>query len=376
MPEEITIAENTVREEPAAPVRANFELLSDDKYLNDNINNVVEEKPTEAVEAPKDVVEEIVIEAEKPIEEEKPTEVVEEPLTVEAPELEELVIDANNDESAEGSWAYVAKLDGLTLKDDTLDAYKEALVAPYEEKLKAVESLTKEKVLANYDPKIRMIMELADAGMSYEDIIAPNTRVNEFKSMSQIDLVRKNIELTHTDWTPEMVDTEMEILSSVDGRLEHEHKKIILDLDKIEAENLAYRNELINKHKINSETNVLAKQKESVESVSKALNNMSKFMGFDLPEKARADMSSKMNNGSYDQLFNDPIAKAEFIAWKELGSKILKNSEAKSYAKGREEITKKLHNIPPIVSGGAGKPITSNVEGNFEKLKDDTYLNG
>ncbi len=379
MSEEIIVAQEVQREVVDAP-RKNFELLSNDTFLNGEINNVVEEKPTEVVETPKDVVTDLGLEAEKPVEEvkeevvveEKPTEVVEEKL-----ELDELSLETEtNQEAEEGSWAAIAKLDGFELKEDTLEAYKEAITSPYESKLKEMESLTTDKLLSKFTPEVKMLFDLAEAGLTIDQIVAPYTKLNELRSMSPAELVRLNLEGTKKDWSPEMIDAEMEILTAVDGRLEHEHKKLIVELDVMQKEEQDYRNGLIEKYKSNSENTLLTEKRNGVESVTKALNNMSVFMDQPLSPEVKQGLVERMNSGKYDQLFNDPKEKAEFITWKELGQKAQKNLVAKSYAKGKSEITNKLHNIPPVVTGGAGINTTQNTTGNFEKLKGDTYLNG
>jgi len=384
MTEETTAVQNNmIREESSAPARANFELLSDDTFLNSNYNEATEEsKPTETVkeDASKDEVKDLGLEPETKVEEAvKPAETKEEATTeTETLDLEPLSLEDNNsNEPEEGSWAYIAKLDGLELKEDSLDAYKEAITAPYEEKLREFESLTTEKLISKFeDPNVKMVFQLAEAGLTFDEIVAPFTKINEFKAMPALDLVRKNLELTHTDWTPDMIDSEMEILTAVDGRLEHEHKKIIVELDSIQREEQYRRQDIVNNYKVNAEKYAMQERVQNLESVSKALNNMSEFMGSPLTSEVKQGLTERMNNGKYDQMFNDPIKKAEFIAYIELGQKAQKNLEAKSYAKGRLEITKKLHNTPPLTSGGAGKSITTNTEGNFERLKGDTYLNG
>ena len=384
MTEETTSVQNdTIRDESSAPVRTNFELLSDDTFLNSNYNETTEEaKPTETTkeDASKDEVKDLGLEPETKVEEvAKPTQAKEESTTEnETLDLEPLSLEDNNsNEPEDGSWAYIAKLDGLELKEDSLEAYKEAITAPYEEKLREVESLTTEKLISKFeDPNVKMVFQLAEAGLTFDEIVAPFTKINEFKAMPALELVRKNLELTHTDWTPDMIDSEMEILTAVDGRLEHEHKKIIVELDSIQREEQYRRQDIVNNYKVNAEKYAMQERVQNLESVSKALNNMSEFMGSPLTSEVKNGLTERMNNGKYDQMFNDPIKKAEFIAYMELGQKAQKNLEAKSYAKGRLEITKKLHNTPPLTSGGAGKSITTNAEGNFERLKGDTYLNG
>ena len=332
MTEETTAVQNdTVREESSAPARANFELLSDDTFLNSNYNEATEEaKPTEITkeDESKDEVKDLGLEPEAKVEEAaKPTEVKEEFASeAETLDLEPLSLeDTNSNEPEEGSWAYIAKLDGLELKEDSLDAYKEAVTAPYEEKLREVESLTTEKLISKFeDPNVKMVFQLAEAGLTFDEIVAPFTKINEFKAMPVLDLVRKNLELTHTDWTPDMIDSEMEILTSVDGRLEHEHKKIIFELDNIQREEQYRREDIVNNYKVNAEKYAMQERVQNLESVSKALNNMSEFMGSPLTSEVKQGLTERMNNGKYDQMFNDPIKKAEFIAYMELGQKAQK----------------------------------------------------
>jgi len=378
MTEANTASENTVREESSAPVRTNFELLSDDTFLNDSINNTEEVKvDTKVEDAQAEVAKDLALEPEATTEETKVEETKTEETSEESLDLEPLSLeDTNNDEPQEGSWAYIAKLDGLELKEDSLDAYKEAITAPYEDKIREVESMTTDKLLSKLDPEVRMVFDLAEAGLSLEQIIAPFTKINEFKSMTPVELVRKNLELTHTDWSPDMIETEMEILTAVDGRLEHEHKKIIVELDKIQIEEQNRRSELVNNYRANAENVAAQERVRQVESVSKALDNMSEFMGSPLTKEVKQGLADRMNSGKYDQLLNDPAKKAEFITWLELGQKAQKNLEAKSYAKGRLEITNKMHNIPVQKTGASGVNTTTNTAGNFERLKGDTYLNG
>ncbi len=137
MTEANTATENTIREESSAPVRTNFELLSDDTFLNDSINNTEEVKvDTKVEDAQAEVAKDLALEPEATTEETKTEEVKTEENSEETLDLEPLSLeDTNSNEPQEGSWAYIAKLDGLELKEDSLDAYKEAITAPYEDRL-------------------------------------------------------------------------------------------------------------------------------------------------------------------------------------------------------------------------------------------------
>ena len=96
---------------------------------------------------------------------------------------------------------------------------------------------------------------------------------------------------------------------------------------------------------------------------------MSSLMGKTIPEDIRKQLGVNYSKGEYDQLLKDPQAIAEFIAYKKLGQQITKNIETESFNKGKLEQAKKLHNTPPVTTGGAGSQLVAKTgDGNLDNL--------
>lgn len=385
--EETTVEQNVTRDANESTSKPNFELLSNENFTSENINNTpaVETKTettevasetkveTKESETTENVESELALEKdEKPEAETNPEEAIE--VVDETPlSLDE---ESSLTENEEGSWKSIAKMEGLEIEEDSYEAYKEALTAPLVAQIEEAKKMSQDAVLADVDPQIRQYFELAKSGMSVQDILAPFAQIESYKAMSPAELVRADMvakieairpmSQSDIDW----VDAEME-KKAANNELDHEAKSINLELDAMAKSIADARNQQLEQFKIDSEKALSQKRQMESESFSKALNDMSDFMGSPLPQEVKKGLAERYNNGKYDQLFNDPAMKAKFITFIELGEKATKNLEAKSYQKGKMEIAKKLHNTPPLENGGAAKSTTKHTEGNFEKLNGD-----
>lgn len=384
--EETITANDTQRDAEVATFKPNFELLSTDATLNGQVEapkeEVKEEVKTE--NKPEEVVEsEIKLDEEKPAEvKEEVKETPKEETKEEKPVEDNLTLDDEKSEEApEGSWIAYAKAEGIELTEDTPEAYIAAKIEPLQKQLAEVDNKKMEDYFHDLDPKTRMEIELQKTGMTLEEINAPLQNIESYRKLSPVELYREDLtakieqvrELTQTD--KEWIDAE--IAKKVEsGDIEHEAKRINLELDTIEKQILSERQQIIEKYKANKDNYAAQKSKEQSESVIKSLNEIKDFMGSPLAPETVKGLTERYNNGKYSNLLNDPTEIAKFIAFKELGEKAMKNIEAKSYTKGKLEIANKLHNTPPKEKGGAGTNMTETIDGNFEKLENDTYLNG
>jgi arsenate reductase-like glutaredoxin family protein len=372
--------QNAEREVQAAQ-KPDFSLLSNDPLLNSDLGvTTIEQKQPEVKqeEKPEEKAAELTLEKEKEVvSEEKPIEEAkEEGEKVEELKLDEAPLVLDEKPLEEGSWQYVAKelgIEGMT--EDTPQAFIEAVATPLKQEIEALKAQKIDEFLVDVDPEIKLEVYLAKTGMTKEEIRQPFIQANNFRTMDPVALVRADLEAQYDGKAkPEWIDSEMEALVSKDGAIEHERERILMQVETKLESIVAERQELYNKYNTEKEAYTNNQKKQEVEAISKSLNDMSTFMGKPLPEEIRKQMSANYAKGQYNDLLNDQQAKAEFIVWKKLGSQIQKNIEAESYNRGRSEITKKLHNTPPLETGGAGKSTTQEVKGNFDKLKGDPLL--
>lgn len=385
MSEETQVAQNGTRDAAEATPKMNFELLSNEAFTSENINNTpaveTETKETEVTTETKADVKETETPANVETELELDKDKTPEAETTETPETgvkdEETPLTLEEDSSLgnedDGSWKAIAKLEGLDIEEDSYEAYREALTAPLKAEIENVKKMNQDAFLADVDPEIRQYLELAKSGMSKQDILAPLAQIESYKAMSNAEIVRADLvakietirELTQSDI--DWIDAEMERKAS-NNEVDHEANGVRIALDAAASNIMKQRTEQLEQFKIDSERALSQKRQVEMESMSKALNDMSDFMGSQLPNEVKKGLVERYNNGKYDQLFNDPTMRAKFITYIELGDKAVKNLEAKSYNKGKMEIAKKLHNTPPLDNGGAAKSTMKHGEGNFEKL--------
>lgn len=370
MTETNTATEN-IQREAAIVAKPNLDALSSADFPEyagiipeqPKVEEVKKEEPIDA-----DAPAEIKLEEEKKpvVEEVKVEEKKEEELVLEGVKPLELTLETTEPE--EGSWLAVAKAKGLEITEDSVEAYDEAIIKPYVEKLEAIQTKKVEEYLTDVDPKIRMQIELNKAGLSFEEINAPLENIAKFLSLDDTALYREDLLARYSKAAPEWIDAEVE-KAVESGQVSHEATRIRLELDAVKAGIDEERNQIIEKYKANKDNFLTSQRNEEVASVTKAMNDMSSLMGKTIPEDIRKQLGVNYSKGEYDQLLKDPQAIAEFIAYKKLGQQITKNIETESFNKGKLEQAKKLHNTPPVTTGGAGSQlVTKTGDGNLDNL--------
>jgi len=368
---ETNTATENIQREAAIVAKPNLDALSSADFPEyagiipeqPKVEEVKKEEPIDA-----DAPAEIKLEEEKKpvVEEVKVEEKKEEELVLEGVKPLELTLETTEPE--EGSWLAVAKAKGLEITEDSVEAYDEAIIKPYVEKLEAIQTKKVEEYLTDVDPKIRMQIELNKAGLSFEEINAPLENIAKFLSLDDTALYREDLLARYSKAAPEWIDAEVE-KAVESGQVSHEATRIRLELDAVKANIDEERNQIIEKYKANKDNFLTSQRNEEVASVTKAMNDMSTLMGKTIPEDIRKQLGVNYSKGEYDQLLKDPQAIAEFIAYKKLGNQITKNIETESFNKGKLEQAKKLHNTPPVTTGGAGTQLATKVgDGNLDNL--------
>lgn len=388
MENEVIVTDKRDAEVVTAP-KANLSLLSNEPWLQENVNTfepkkeeaktteVIEKKNEEEIKATGEL--EVTktpeeIEAEKSAEtaklEEKPLTIEETPLTIEA----------DKDEIPEDSWLALAKSKNLEIAEDTLEAYEAAVTAPLLAQIEQAKTAKVEDYLAEIDPQIRMEIELNKAGLSYEDIKAPLENIARYRSMNPVELVREDLTLKIsnirelTDEDKAFIDAEIE-KKVESGEINHDHKRLMLVLDESEKQVKDEQQSIIDRYKINNAKQLEEKRSNEIASVSKALSETPSFMGSVVAKESLEAMAKKYSDGKYDHILNDPAKKAEFIMYHELGKKAYDAAIAKSKAEGHLKVVKELHNTPPVDKLGAGVSTTTHeTKTGLQKLKDEPGL--
>ena len=291
MTETNTATEN-IQREAAIVAKPNLDALSSADFPEyagiipeqPKVEEVKKEEPIDA-----DAPAEIKLEEEKKpvVEEVKVEEKKEEELVLEGVKPLELTLETTEPE--EGSWLAVAKAKGLEITEDSVEAYDEAIIKPYIEKLEAIQTKKVEEYLTDVDPKIRMQIELNKAGLSFEEINAPLENIAKFLSLDDTALYREDLLARYSKAAPEWIDAEVE-KAVESGQVSHEATRIRLELDAVKAGIDEERNQIIEKYKANKDNFLTSQRNEEVASVAKAMNDMSSLMGKTIPEDIKKQL--------------------------------------------------------------------------------------
>jgi hypothetical protein len=343
----------------ATATAPNFELLTEDLFdPNYNATAVKEEKKIEE-KLEKETKEEVPVDLnlqeeikettkEEAKSEEKSSETKQETSTETASNDFELKLDDTNINGNEESavWIETAKeLFGLEPENNSYEAFVEAArVAVEQAELRGKET-TLEKEIAELPVEAQIDFMLLREGYTREQINEPTKEIDTLLSYSNIDLVKKDLELQ--GMSESLIEKEIELLTEK-GLIDHEAEKLKLVLHNARESVLTERQQLAEQVATNYHARLQAEKQAQAELMSNAFNTVKDFMGQPINENARKQLANRYAEGAYDSIFNDPVKKAEFIMYYHFGEQAAKNIRNKALEEGREKVTKHLSNVPPV----------------------------
>lgn len=242
-------------------------------------------------------------------------------------------------------WAEKAKeVFGVELQEDSIDAFvnttKEQLLAA-EERGKQT---TIEKELATLSPEAQMDFILLREGLTREEINAPTKEIDSILALSNVDIVRKDLELRGL--SEELIEKEIEILTEKDV-IDHEAEKLKVVLHQAKESVLKEREELAKSVATNYEAKQRATKLTELQSINTALDTVKDFMGFPITDANKSEIAKRNLEGKFESIFNDPEKRAKFILFDLFGEQAVKGLRNKAFEEGREKVTKELSNVPP-----------------------------
>lgn len=274
------------------------------------------------------------------------------------------------------SWKALAKVRGIEIPEDSFEAYDKGLNEAFSVEKAAIAAAAKKE---GYDLKFDefpvdavMIIEGVKSGKTVEQILAPIKELEKLEVLSNAELIAEDLRLQ--GWEQEAIDKHIADLTEKDRIIvEAQPLRVFIKnqkeiIAKEQAENYAQMQQAREVREAN------ARIKES-EEIKSALVSMGKFMDVPITDKVVDHIQKKWNAGEYHEAFKDPKVISEFLIYKEFGEQGVKNLRNREYQRGRDEKTKKLHNIPVIDTGGTGavakKGNAVKAEGNFAALPEN-----
>lgn len=262
----------------------------------------------------------------------------------------ELKLDETNIDGKQESkvWQETAKdLFGKEVQEDSYEAFVEAAKSAIQEAEERGKMSTIQSELSKLPPEAQADFLLLQAGYTREQINEPTKEIDVALAMSDIDLVKYDLELK--GYTPEMVEKEIEKLTE-DGLVDHEANKHRLFLKQARESVLQERADLANQVATNYQAKLEAEKQAEYQTMTQAFDTVKDFMGHAINENTRKEIAKRYTEGKYEAILNDPIKKAEFLMYHHFGEQVVKNIRNKALEEGREKVTKHLSNVPPVPS--------------------------
>lgn len=270
--------------------------------------------------------------------------------------------DKEKQEAPEGSWLHVAQAEGIEVKEDSWEAVKTALIAPYQKQIEETKALTLDTYLSSLKPETAAAIKLTEMGFSPEKLYEQKQQLRNVMALDDAALIRKDLEYRADEgWTETTIDTQMEKLSANPAQLKAEADIIRIGLKNTEKQILNNETTLIQQFEEGKKVAAQQQQAQRLAQVKTALDTVSEFMGAPVTAVVRERIFSKYSAGHYENVLKDPKLIAESILFHEVGQKLIASLRNTAFETGRDEKEKKLSNIPPTTqaAGSVVKPNQS-----------------
>lgn len=288
---------------------------------------------------------------------------------------EDIVMPADKGEKSidapEGSWLHVAKVDGLEIKEDSLEAYKEALITPLKKEIEEARALSLDKALEKYKPETAAAIKLEEMGYSQEKYYSDKRYIADHLTMEDAALVRKDLEArTSEGYTQELIDLTMEELAANPNKLKLSAEKVRLELKAAERGIETQRTHLIQQYEVRAQEAAQQRKQEETTKIKTALDTAQSFMEVPLTPEIKKAVFEKFSKGGYEQILKDPARLVELMLFSEFGPKYVSAIKNTAFENGREGTVKKLSNIPPKKETTGQMTNTSNQsENNWDAIE-------
>ena len=263
----------------------------------------------------------------------------------------------------DGTWQKVGQELGIKVEKEDFDTFKQALTESYVPKseFEKVQQATVETLYEKLDPKIATAFKMIDLGVDPQLALNPTAQHDQLLALDSATLLRMKLE-ANPAYDADMVDAQLEEWTAND-KLETIAKIEKAQLAQEKAAILNKQSEIFQQlQEQRTQQEVKAKQ-DADEKFFQALNNESAFLGVPLTKEVKAAMEAKYRSGSYDKVLNEAQNKVRSILQHELGSKFQEIALKKAEEKGKSEIVRKLSDVPVKQSGGAGRAIPTQEQG-------------
>lgn len=264
----------------------------------------------------------------------------------------------------DGTWKALMVAEGLEVPADYseekgFELYKQAETAKWTAEIEKAKSAGKEAAFATLRPDVAAALELANSipDLSIEQLVNPTIQLDNYLKLDKEALIREDIKLANPEYTPEMIDVEMQKIKDA-NQIDILDAKIRIDINKEKQNIQAFQNQKIQEYKDKQQQSKIEAVSKFNEQTSKALDGVQTFLDKKITDTDRQFLRNKIDNGAIDQLKNDPIKLARALSMLEFYDKGITGYENRVREKVLLDHKKNLHNTP-ITTTTAGQTVVA-----------------
>ena len=298
---------------------------------------------------------------------------LEKPASQEAKPLLKFADDLTLGIEGELTFASLAKELNLDVKENNFNAFKEAVTAKLENTKTEAWSGNFMRELEKEPIAVQEAFILAKNNLDLSEIAKPVAQIESLMSLSNFDLVKKDLELSKDEYnvplTKEVIEQQLAEITEK-GDIDKAGNFIRGELNKSKEFELERRTHLINDLKAKEQVRVENEIKKVQESLENQLKNTKDFMGIQLDDTVGKGIIKRFQEGKYnDMRINNPEKLLKAILFEEFGDYAINEIKQSAQSKVIQKQMKELHNIPPAQPVGNLQTRSINT-GKFSEIEE------
>lgn len=248
------------------------------------------------------------------------------------------------------------KYSGIETKEEFDNALKSIVDNRVENKVK--EQKAESEFVKNMSETDRAIFNTLKANglKGLKDLIAPNEKLSQFRSMDDESLVITGLK-NQKGADGKALYTDEEIERKIAGKepedIALEAKGIRSQLDQMEAQNMLEVSKMINNDAEKRKNEAYVQKDKLASGIEKVMSKMTDFHGLPIEENTAQILADNYRQGRFDNLLKDPVFIAKSILYDKIGERAFRSYGKKQYDKGAKLRNENDHNVNGLTDNSA-----------------------
>lgn len=259
-------------------------------------------------------------------------------------------------------------------EDNGFELFSQLEEAKWTSEIEKAKTEAQEAVLSTLKPELRAAIELANAmpDMTLEQILTPTLEIDNLLKLDKEELVRKEIEASNPNFTPEEVDVKMQQIRDA-NQIDVMNSMVRKGLEKDRVTIQEFQKQKINDYQAKQQQLKVADNQKQIEQINKVLDRDLTYLDKKLTDIDRQYLRKKIDEGYINELLNNPEKLVNAMLHDQFYTKGIASYKNRVREQALVELKQKQHNIPITTTGGGGSPtvVQKPITNQWDILKED-----